>query len=77
MIGIILQIVCAIFGASAVMLIGSKKHHIYRWGFLIGLLNCPIWIFVEIWYAQWFILPVNIFYFAGWYIGCKNKWKEN
>ena len=77
MIGIILQIVCAIMGASAIVLVGCKRHFIYRWGFLIGLLNAPIWILVEIYYQQYFLLPVNIFYIVGWWYGLKNHWKGN
>ena len=75
MIGILLQIVCASFGATAVVLIGCKRHCLYKWGYLIGCLNAPMWIVVEIYYEQWFLLPINLFYVIGWIIGLKNNWK--
>jgi len=75
MLGILLQLVCAILGATAVILVGCKKHSFYRWGYLIGIINTPMWVAVEIFYCQWLLLPINIFYFIGWVQGFKNHWK--
>ena len=75
MIGIMSQIICAILGASAVILVGCKKHSLYRWGYLIGIINTPMWVFVEVWYGQWFLLPINILYLYGWIAGFRNNWK--
>jgi len=65
MLGIILQIVCAVMGAAAIILVGCKKHSVCRLGYLLGCLNAPMWIAVA----------VNIFYIAGWCYGLKNHWK--
>jgi len=75
MLGIILQIVCAVMGAAAIILVGCKKHSVCRLGYLLGCLNAPMWIAVELYYQQYFLLPVNIFYIAGWCYGLKNHWK--
>jgi len=75
MTGILLQIICAMMGGSAIVLVGCKRHSIYRWGYVIGCLNAPVWIFLEIWYAQYFLLPINILYVTGWLIGLKNHWR--
>ena len=75
MLGVISQIICAILGASAVILVGCKRHSFYRWGYLIGIINAPMWILVEIYYEQYYILFVNIFYIFGWIQGFCNKWK--
>ena len=75
MLGIFLQIICASLGATAVILVGCKRHCLYKWGYLVGIMNTPMWIAVEIYYAQWFLLPINIFYIWGWIQGYKNNWK--
>lgn len=75
MIGVIFQIVCALMGSGAIILVGCKRHSVYRLGYLLGCLNAPMWIAVELYYQQYFLLPVNIFYIAGWLIGLKNNWK--
>lgn len=75
MMGIILQIICAILGASAVILVGCKRHSLYRWGYLVGIINSPVWVFVEIYYEQWYLLLINIFYCYGWVQGFRNHWK--
>ena len=62
-------------GAGAIMLVGSKTHSVYRLGYLLGCLNAPMWIAVEIYYAQWFLLPINIFYIWAWIRGLQNNWK--
>lgn len=76
MIEIILQIVCAVLGASAVILVGCKRHSIYRWGYVLGIINVPMWILVEIWATQWPLLPVNVLYLYGWIQGFRNHWKK-
>lgn len=73
-IGIILQIVCSIMGAGAIILVGSNDHSVYRLGYLLGCLNAPVWIAVEIYYQQYYLLPVNIAYIWGWIIGLLNHW---
>jgi len=75
MIETILQIICAILGASAIVLVGCKRHCLYRWGYLIGIINVPMWILVEILSEQWPLLPVNLLYFYGWIQGLRNHWK--
>lgn len=77
MIGIVSQIICAILGASAVVLVGCKKHSLYRWGYLIGIINVPMWVLVEILCDQWPLVPVNILYLYGWIAGFRNNWKGN
>jgi len=51
MLGVVLQVVCATMGAAAIILVGCKKHSVYRLGYLLGCLNAPMWIAVEVYYA--------------------------
>jgi len=77
MLGIVFQIICALAGGSAIILVGYKKQSIYRWGYLLGCLNVPMWVAVEIYYCQWYLLPVNILYIIGWLTGFKNYWRKS
>lgn len=71
----ILQIICATIGSAAIILVGCKKHSTYRWGYVLGIINVPMWVLVEIWAAQWPLLPVNVLYLYGWCVGLHNHWK--
>ena len=68
------QVGIAIFGCSAIFLVGCKGR-IRRYGFLFGLLGQPFW-FYSAWKAeQWGIFVLAFWYTFSWANGLKNNWK--
>lgn len=65
MTGIIIQIITSVTGGLGIFLraIPSLK----GLGLIFGCISCPCWVLTEIYYKQWYILPINILYIWGWY----------
>lgn len=74
MTGIILQLIVATVGGLAIAIRSMKRHKLL--GCIIGLLSCPCWVALEIYYKQWYVLPVNILYFYGWWYSFKEHYNE-
>lgn len=74
MMGIILQLIVATVGGLAIAVRGFKKYKLL--GCIIGLVSCPCWIALEIYYEQWYVLPVNVLYIIGWWKSFKEHYNE-
>jgi len=76
MIGALLQISTAILGSAAVIVVAQKKPW-FKWGFLLGTLATPCWVALELYYHQYWLLPTNILYAYGWWVGLRNHlWRR-
>lgn len=73
MLDLISQIGIALFGVSAIYLVGLKSR-IKRWGFVCGLLGQPFWMYTTWVNEQWGIFGLTLVYGYSWYNGLKNHW---
>lgn len=69
----ITQIAIMIFGASAIWFV-SRKEEWKRWGYFLGLLGQPFWIYESYRNEQWGILIMTLFYAYSWTQGIFNYW---
>lgn len=69
----IAQVGIMIFGASAIWFVGRKESW-KRWGYILGLLGQPFWIYSSVVNEQWGILIMTLFYTYSWSQGIYNYW---
>lgn len=67
------QLAIMILGSSAIWFVGRKESW-KRWGYIIGMCGQPFWIYTAIYYHQWGILAMTIFYTYSWGQGIWNYW---
>ena len=67
------QVMVMIFGASAIWLVGRKEHW-RRWGYIMGLIGQPFWIYSFIANHQYGMLIMTAFYSYSWTMGIYNYW---
>jgi len=65
--GIFLQILTALIGGLAIFFRAKSKYK--HLGYILGMLSCPCWVVLEIYYSQWYVLPINALYILGWVNG--------
>lgn len=69
----IVQTMIAALTIPALYLVGRQDHW-RRWGFLIGLLSQPFWLWAT-WHDQaWGMLIVTVFCTLTWALGVWNHW---
>jgi hypothetical protein len=74
---IICQVWITIFGASAIWFV-SRREHWKRWGYILGMLSQPAWVYTTILHEQYGILVLSFWYTYSWGQGIYNYWiKEN
>jgi hypothetical protein len=73
-IGTVLQI--ATIGCSLVSTKLLTKKATERWGYLIMLLSLPVWMALEVYYAEWVYFFLNPVYIYLYYKAFKEHWKE-
>jgi small-conductance mechanosensitive channel len=69
----IAQIWIIIFGCSAIWFVGRLEKW-KRWGYIFGLLSQPAWIYTSIYYNQWGVLILSLWYTYSWIQGVYNYW---
>lgn len=67
------QIGIALFGCSAVWLVG-RKGPLQRWGYIAGILGQPFWFYTTIKAEQWGIVALCCWYTYAWGQGIWNHW---
>ena len=67
------QIGIAIFGAAAIYLV-SRKDHKKRWGYILGLMAQPFWLYSSWKAQQWGIFLLSFWYAYSWANGIYNYW---
>lgn len=69
-----------IFGGSAIFLL-SRKDHLARWGYIMGLLSQPFWFYIAISTGQIGVFVMSCWFTYCWIKGIYNYWyipyKEN
>lgn len=71
-----LQALLLLSGATAIFLIketGRPRRE--RWGFLIGALGQPVWLYVAWTAGQWGLFTLALFYTWGWTEGAWKRWR--
>lgn len=66
------QIFILILGSLAIFLIAIKN----KWGFVVGLLSQPFWVYSAYKNEQWGIFILSIVYIINWSIGIYNHFKK-
>jgi hypothetical protein len=69
----IAQIAIMVFGSLAIYLV-SRTDKYQRWGYIMGLLGQPFWMYVTYTSEQWGILIMSIVYTYSWCNGIWNYW---
>lgn len=67
----IIQILIVLFSCSAIYLV-SQKHKYAKWGYLIGFIGQPLWLYTSFVTEQWGIFILSLFYMYSWGIGIYN-----
>ena len=67
------QIGIALFGCSGIWFV-SRKEHWKRWGYILGMLGQPFWVWSALKAEQWGILFLTAWYTYSWGQGIWNYW---
>jgi len=67
------QIWILVFGCSAVWFVGRLEKW-RRWGYILGLLSQPAWLYTSIVHEQWGIALLSVWYTYSWGQGVYNYW---
>ena len=71
----IAQIALVILGAGAIFLLAQKRGRVRRWGYIVGLLSEPFWVYSSLTAHQWGVVALTAWW-AGFYaIGAVNNWR--
>lgn len=72
----VLQAVIVLSSCTAIALLAQLQTRRRRWGYLIGLVGQPAWLFAG-WHAgQWGIVLVALWW-TGWFAwGCATHWRR-
>jgi hypothetical protein len=71
-IGLVVQTAIALGGGTAIYLIAKKR----RFGFMLGLLTQPFWLYSSYSAKQWGILALCVWYTYSYWIGWRDWDKE-
>lgn len=73
MVDMIIQILIFTSACTAIALI-SRKEHWSRWGYIIGIIGQPLWLYDSYGNNQWGIFVVSIWFLISYAQGIKNYW---
>jgi hypothetical protein len=68
------QIGIGICGCSSVWFVGRKTKRQRRWGYIIGFLGQPFWLYTTIHNKQYVITGLSLWYAYSWARGAYNHW---
>ena len=69
----IIQVIIFTMTASSIWFV-SRKEKWMRWGYIIGLLVQPLWLYTSYVSEQWGIFSLCFFYIYSWSMGIYNYW---
>lgn len=69
----IIQIIIFASACGAIALI-SRKEHWNRWGYIIGIIGQPLWIYDSYKNNQWGIFVVSVWFLISYAQGIRNYW---
>lgn len=67
------QVFIAVFGLLAIFLVARKN----RWGFVVGLLQQPLWFFTTFVNEQWGIFLLSFAYTVTWSYGIWENFRSH
>lgn len=70
------QICITVMSCGSIFLLSSKSSRTSRWGFVMGLLGQPFWIYASFTHAQWGIFAVSLWYTIAHVRGIVNHFKR-
>lgn len=71
---IVSQVAIALFGTSAIFVVGSRRLSVRRWAYVLGLLSQPFWFYTTYTHRQWGIFALCFVYALSWVRGFYNHW---
>lgn len=72
-----LQVFIAITGGLAIYLIKEPgRISRERWGFTIGAIGQPAWLYVTFTAEQWGLLSLSVFFTWAWFTGARERWSN-
>ena len=67
------QVGLLLFGAAAIYLVGLEPNNPYqKWGYVVGLISQPFWLYSSFKMRNWGIFYLSIFYTYSWGVGIVN-----
>ncbi len=73
MIETVIQAAITLLSGAAIWLV-SRKEHWRRWGYILGLLSQPLWLYVTYEAKQWGMFTLSVWYTYSWIQGVWNYW---
>lgn len=70
-----LQASILILGGAAIWLVGRRNPRVRRWGYVVGLISQPFWIWATIEANQPGMFLLSLFYCGAWADGIYNNWR--
>ena len=70
---IICQVWIMVFGCSAIWFVGRLESW-KRWGYILGIMSQPAWLYTSIKHEQWGIAALSMWYAYSWGQGVYNYW---
>lgn len=67
------QIMIFFLSAASIWFV-SRREKWKRWGFIIGLVSQPFWLYETYMSEQWGMFAVSVFYTYSWCQGIYNYW---
>ncbi|MDD5062639.1 MAG: hypothetical protein PHN44_10220 [Candidatus Marinimicrobia bacterium] len=70
----LIQLIIAVLGIPAIVLVGKGEDRLRKWGYLVGLAGQPLWIWGTWLTRQWGILILAMIYIFVWGQGVWHYW---
>jgi hypothetical protein len=72
----IIQACILILGGAAIWMVGRRDLRVRRWGYVVGLISQPFWIYAAYQAGQWGVATLSMFYCYAWLDGIIEHWRE-
>ena len=63
-----------IFAIITLWLLAQNKHHVRKWGYVIGIATQPFWVVIYWLSEQWLLMSLVIVYGGLYLVGFYNHW---
>lgn len=71
----IVQAAILILSGAAIWLVGRRNIRVRRWGYVIGLISQPFWLYSSWKAGQWGIFALSAWYVWAWLNGIYQHWR--
>lgn len=69
------QAAIVILGGAAIWLVGRRNPRLRRWGYVVGLISQPFWLWATFTADQFGMYLLSLFYCWAWADGIYNHWR--